>query len=273
MKKIICLASFLCGALSISAQEYQALFDRSVRLIEADSLAKAEVVIKQALKLDPKNSANTLLFSNLGLVQRRLERYDEAIESYSFALNAAPKSVPLLLERAGLYLQQGENNRALVDYNLALDVNPELSEALLMRAYILMSKQDFPAARIDYERLLSLAPENYNGRLGLATLSLREGKHREALEIMNKLLVEYPGDATLYMARAGVEQEMDLLDLALIDLDKAIWLDEAAGDAYVMRGDIYLGQKKKSLAKLDFNKALSLGIPPADLRERLKACK
>jgi len=37
-----------------------------------------------------------------------------------------------------------------------------------------------------------------------------------------------------------------------------------------MRGEIYLAQKKKDLAKRDFEKAVSLGVPQADLRDLLQ---
>ena len=40
-----------------------------------------------------------------------------------------------------------------------------------------------------------------------------------------------------------------------------------------MRGQIYLSQKKKNLAKQDFEKAMSLGVPQADLRGLLQQCK
>ena len=32
-------------------------------------------------------------------------------------------------------------------------------------------------------------------------------------------------------------------------------------------------QKKKALAKADFEKAIALGVPPADLHEQLQQCK
>ncbi|MEG2855184.1 MAG: tetratricopeptide repeat protein, partial [Bacteroides sp.] len=44
-------------------------------------------------------------------------------------------------------------------------------------------------------------------------------------------------------------------------------------EAYLMRGELYLAQKKKSQARQDFEKAISMGVPPADLREQLQQCK
>ena len=54
--------------------------------------------------------------------------------------------------------------------------------------------------RIDYNRLLELDPQSYSGRLGLATLEQKEEKFRESLDILNKMIVETPEDATLYVA-------------------------------------------------------------------------
>lgn len=108
---------------------------------------------------------------------------------------------------------------------------------------------------------------------GLATLEQKEGKFKEALEILNKMITATPEDATLYIARADVEREMKHEDLALVDLEEAIRLNPSSADAYLLRGNIYLTQKKKALAKMDFEKAISLGIPPADLHEQLKQCK
>ena len=47
-------------------------------------------------------------------------------------------------------------------------------------------------------------------------------------------------------------------DMALVDLEEAISLDSSQPEIYLMRGEIYLAQKKKDLAKRDFEKAISL---------------
>lgn len=273
MKQLIVLVLFFVSASTVGAQTYREVSDRAVACIAQDSLEQAETLLLQALKLDPKNPHNALLFSNLGLVQRRLGRYDDALESYSFALNIAPLAVPILLDRAAIYMEKGMTDRAYLDYCQVLDKDKVSTEAFLMRAYIYTVRRDYKAAHMDYDRLLEHEPGNESGRLGLATLEQKEGRFRESLEILNKLLVEKPEEATYYVARAGVEQEMGHVELALVDLETAIRLDSALIDAYLMRGDIYLAQKKKGLAKQDYEKAISLGVPPSDLREQMKQCK
>jgi predicted negative regulator of RcsB-dependent stress response len=41
----------------------------------------------------------------------------------------------------------------------------------------------------------------------------------------------------------------------------------------LLRGQIFLSQKKKYLAKLSFDKAISLGISASDLQDLIKECK
>ena len=97
-----------------------------------------------------------------------------------------------------------------------------------------------------------------------------------------KMIAEKGGESTrlttqqyavLYVARAGVEQDMKHVDLAMMDLEEAIKLDPSQTEAYLIRGQIYLSQKKKELAKRDFEKAISLGVPQGDLRDLLLQCK
>lgn len=158
-------------ALSVQAQtEYKSLYEEAVRCAESDSLEQAETLFKKALKLEPANAFNSLLFSNLGTVQRRLGHKEDALESYSMALNFAPLSVPILLNRASLYLEMGQEDRAYIDYCNALDVDRENEEALLYRAYIYLNRRDYKSAETDYLRLVRLNPENLTGQMGLATL-------------------------------------------------------------------------------------------------------
>lgn len=283
MKRFIfSLILFIGAGTSAFAQTYEKLTELAASVIERDSLEQAEAYIMKALKADPANPHNALLFSNLGAIQRRDMRYEKALESYTYALNIAPRAVPVLLNRAALYLELGKNGLARVDYSLVLDLETDNQEALLMRAYIYMQERAYKAARSDYNRLLKLNPLSYKGRLGLATLAQKEGEFEESLTLLNKMIADkMDGDApvtdklyaVLYVARAGVEADMKHHDLALVDLEEGLRLNPSQLEAYLMRGQIYLSLKKKELAKSDFEQAVSLGAPQADVRELLQRCK
>ncbi len=271
------LMSFPAGA-----QTYDELCKRAYSAIDNDSLKKAEEYIREALRLDPANIRNALLFTNLGTVQYRRGHYREALESYTYALNMAPRTSLALINRGALYLELGEMGKARADYSLALDVDADNEEALNMRAYIYTEEGEYKSARADYERLLKLSPESFSGRIGLAILNQKEKKYEEAILILNGMINEKaegtsslvaPQHAVVYTARAGVEKDMGNEAMALMDLNEAIRLDKSRPEAYLMRGQIYLSQQQKQLAKADFEKAVLLGIPEEELEDLLQQCK
>lgn len=263
----------------VAAQSYEELCKRSVECTERDSLDQAEAYILQALKLEPANLHNALLFSNLGTLQRRQGKYQEALESYTYALNVTPRAVPILLNRAAVYLEVGKNELSQADCSLVLDFEPDNEEALLMRAYIYFRQRDNKLARADFERLVKTHPTSYDGRLGLATLEQKEHRYEQALNILNGMIAEKVEDAApshyavLYTARADVEKDMGHVEMAMIDLDEAIRLDDSITEAYLIRGELYISQKRKELAKRDFEKAISLGVPAAELQGWLRMCR
>lgn len=283
MKKyIVFFVGYVLFLLPTFSQTYDELCAKAMDAVEADSLPEAEAYLRQALKLDPANARNALLFSNLGSIQQRLGKNEMALESYSFALNIAPRNVTILLNRAALYLELGKGEQACADYSLVLDLQPQNREALSMRAYIYSLQRNNKAARADYDSLLKHYPTDFSGRLGLATLMQKEKQYDSSLALLNVMISEKGNGtslltasqhAVLYIARAGVERDMGHDDMALVDLEEAIRLDGMRAEAYLMRGQIYLAQEKKGLAKRDFEKCISLGIPMSDMRELLQQCK
>ncbi len=273
MKKTILLLLMCLLFPGIHAQTYKELFDKAIHYEDVDSLTKAEAYYKEALKMEPANAHNCMIFGNLGRLQRRMQRLDEAVDSYNYALSLAPLSIPILMDRASLFLEMGNVDRSYIDCSTVLDVDKDNTKALLLRAYLQCNNRSYKESLADYKHLLELEPGNIPGGMGLVTLYQKEQKYAEALEIANKLIIEAPEDAELYILRAGLEKDMAHLDLSLFDLDKSISLAATYANAYVLRGEILLAQKKKEMAKMDFYKAIELGIPRSDLMEQLKECK
>ena len=81
-KSILSFLIYIIGVSPVFAQTYQELSERAIACTEQDRLTQAEDYIRQALKLEPANPHNALLFSNLGTIQRRQRDYDQALESH-----------------------------------------------------------------------------------------------------------------------------------------------------------------------------------------------
>lgn len=288
MRKSTALLSVLlisiCSCVSLHAQTtpYDEWCERAAAAIEADSLVQAERYIRQALRQDPSNPQNALLFSNLGTIQRKLYQYNDALESYDLALSIAPRNIPILLNRAALCMEMNNYEQARIDYSLVLDLQPANREALLMRAYIYRQERDYRAARVDYDSLLKHIPQDFEGRLGLAMLEQKEKKYDAALSLLTRMIDEKIERTSLltslqhalvYVARAGVKKDMGQNESALMDLNEAIRLNSSLAEAYLVRGQIYLLLHKKELARNDFGQASSLGIPMQEIRSWMEQCK
>ena len=268
----LCIAMML-ACLQLSAQTYDELITRAMDAVEKDSLYQAEVFFKKALKLEPANMRNALLFSNLGTIQRRMGKNKEALESYSLALNLTPYSVTMLLNRASLYLDMDYLDKAYLDYCTVIDLDAKNQEALQFRAYIYMRRRQYQDAKNDYQSLLEVIPDDKTARIGMAMVNQKMLRYRDSLEEFNRLIVDYPKDASLLKARAELEVDMSSLEMALLDLESAAKLTPGDADIYVMCGEIYLAQGRKREAYRAFEKAIELGVPRPLLQDKLKDSK
>lgn len=273
MKRIKLILIMICACFQLSAQTYDELITRAMNAVERDSLYQAEAWFKKALQLEPANMRNALLLSNLGTIQRRMGKNKEALESYSLALNLTPYSITMLLNRASLYLDMDNLDKAYVDYCNVIDLDAKNQEALGFRAYIYMRRRQYQDARNDYKNLLEVVPGDKTARIGMAMVNQKLQRYQESLEEFNRLIVDYPKDVSLLKARAELEVEMNTLELALLDLESAVKMAPNDAEIYVMCGDIYMAQGRNREAYVAYEKAVDLGIPRPELHDRLKASK
>lgn len=273
MKILVFILTLFSSCIQLSAQTYDERIARAMDAIEKDSLFLAEQLLKDALNDDPANMNNSLLLSNLGTIQRRMGKNKDALESYTLALNKTPHSIKMLLNRASLYLEMDYLSKAYGDYCSVIDLDPENVEALQFRAYIYMRQRQYNDARNDYHTLLETEPGNRTARIGMVMANQKDKRFREALEELNRMITDYPQDASLLKARAELEVDMNSMDLALLDLENAAKMTPNDPDIYVMCGEIYLAQGKKREAYVAFEKAIELGIPRPQLQDKLKASK
>lgn len=259
MKKILFALAVALSVSGARAQIYKDYVQQGLAALETDSLQQAEQLFRKALQAEPAQKSNALLFGYIGQIQERTQRYDEALESYTLGINLSPRTMGLLLDRASLYMRLGREEKALVDYSDVLDLNPDHREALLFRAYIYVRQRLYRKARLDYEALLRLEPTHEQGLLGLALLNDKDNRPHEAMEMMNRLVTLYPGHASHYAVRGGMEQARKLYELAQYDFDKAVSLEPENPEYYLCRALFYTEIKKKKPARADLETALRLG--------------
>ena len=255
MKKLLsvcCLCACVMGVQAQSHGTYKEYVRRALEAISDDKTEDAEELFREAMKAEPAQRSNAMIYYQIGRIQEHRGKPRKALQSYTQGLNIAPHVLPLRMARARLYMEMGNQEKALVDYSDVLDWKEDEEEALFMRAYIYTGQRLYKKARADYEALLKLNPAHEEARIGLVLLNEKDNRPREAMEQINAV-------------RAGLEQTRKQYEASEADFTKAITLDPSNIDYLLNRAALYaeIGETKKARADLD--KALELGANPEDV--------
>ncbi len=245
-------------------RQYTDCITRSFDYLEQDSLEQAEEAIREALRLQPGNPGNGMLLGNMGYIQRRMGKLQEAEQSYTIGLGFLPENLTLLTSRASLYAEMEAYDKAIDDYTCIIYHEPENEDALYERALCRLMNQDTLGARLDLEQIDRFNPNSAKARLGMAYVYKAERMYREASEIYDALIERNPRNARLLRERAEVFYLSGRMAAALDDINKSIQFDPREPYSYILRAQIRYARRDKEFARRDLNQALELGLSRAE---------
>lgn len=263
------LLIFLFSSAAFS-QTYEELIEKSYDYLEKDELLASEESLRAAMRLEPANPHNYALLSNLGTIQRRQGKYEDAMLSYTTALSRRPQDITILGNRASLYAEMGETDKAIADYTLLLLEQPYEQNTLYNRGILYLQKRDFIRAEMDFDKILEVNEKTLFGRLGHAVMEKMRGNYDESERIYNYLITEMPREWHLYEGRADLYFLMGKNARAKADVNKVITESEPTASLYVLRGKINLAQYEKEVAKKDFLKAQEMGYDQGIINELMR---
>jgi tetratricopeptide (TPR) repeat protein len=257
----------------LTAQTYEEYVEKSYQYLDKGELFAAEESLRSAMRLEPGNPNNYALLTNLGTIQRRQGKKEEAILSYTAALSRYPDNETILDNRASLYVETGETDKAINDYTLLLLQNPINEDALYRRGILYLEKKDFIRAEQDFDKMLEVNEKTVYGRLGHAVLEKMRGNYDESERIYNYLIDKLSQDRRLYEGRADLYFMMGKNARALTDINKVFFETEPGAAAYVLRGKIKLSLYEREPARKDFLKAKEMGYDQEIIDELLRMAK
>lgn len=166
------------------------------------------------------------------------------------------------LDRAEEALLEDDFDAALANVERAFDYVPdEKPHAYYARAQIRLQAGDLPGALADYNAVIERAPNFAAAYEGRAEVQRRLGRHREAIEDLNRAVALSPASDPLPLnhraycrALAGVE-----LPQALADIERALELSEHPEAALLdTRGFIHYRRGNLDAARDDMALAVAL---------------
>jgi tetratricopeptide (TPR) repeat protein len=193
----------------------------------------------------------------------------QAMEELSYH----PDSVELRLRKAAWNMQLGEWQYAKDEYDWVISHHPDNLAARYYRAYANTQLRRYNFARLDYENVLRVVPGSFDARLGLALLNQKDHHYTEAMDGMNLLVSSYPDSATAWAARAGIEKERDMKELAVYDYGEALRREPDNRDWLLARADLLIALRRYEEARRDLDRLVEIGVARGELREMYRKAK
>lgn len=276
MNKVLLLAGcLLCASLAptpvvaqadSTTRTYDEWVSESFDWLDQDSLARAAVALRNALRLEPAHPQNGLLLTNLGTLQRQLGQYAEAEMSYTAAMALLPDHAGLLRNRASLYAETEQYAKAINDYTDLILRDAEDEDAYYQRALCRLMSNDTLGARMDLEAINRFKPLSAKARLGMAYVYKAQGEYGLAADLYNALIEANPKSPTLFRERAEVYYCSGRMGAALSDVNQSLQLNPHDPMSYYLRAQIRYARGDKEFARRDLRQAVETGLPPAVAR-------
>jgi tetratricopeptide (TPR) repeat protein len=225
-----------------------------LRPLMAEDLPKAEAQLLKQIKPD----SSAILDFTLGGIRFQQDRMAEALESFEKAVEKFPsfrrawRNIGLIQARDGKY---DEAIRAFTKM-IELGGGDAYSYGLLGFAY--SAKQDYQAAETAYRSALLLQPDNTEWRLGLTQCVFRQNKFEDTASLLDGLIERYPEKSDFWLLQAhtfiGMKQPMK----AASNLEVLDRLGKATPDTMLLLGDLYVNEDLPDLAAAAYLRAIEL---------------
>lgn len=254
---LIMFCALRSGAQNLSSG-YIALADSADRYIRDERWADAERVIVTALRKEPANKSNYLLWANLGIVRANLEDHRGALQAYNIGLASAPRSTILLTNRAYSLTALGMPEEAIRDLDTALGVDSTLVRSRKMRGLLLGSVGDRERAIRDFDIYEKANGEDASIQEARGDLTVTEGKPDEALPYYRNARRLNPDEpTTVKMLKCAFMAGR--IESAEEELGEAIRKFPRNGDLYLLRAALNKLRYQTSAMESDLTTARSLG--------------
>ncbi|MFH6771739.1 tetratricopeptide repeat protein [Gaetbulibacter aestuarii] len=186
----------------------------------------------------------------------RADNVDTKIELYSQALELEPENLDALFYRALAKTEQGDISGAIVDYSKIILIKPD-PDTYFNRGNLRYSLKEFEGAKEDYQKAYELDPGFVDALFSLACVKFDLGDYQEAIKDYTKVIELNSYYPKVYTLRASAYEALEDYKKAIEDYTVAVFVF-GTPEAYMNRGQLFLGINYYKEAYIDFNKAISL---------------
>lgn len=187
-----------------------------------------------------------------------LEQYEEAVKSYTEAIQLQANNSMFYNSRGCAYDNLGEYNKAISDYNVAIAIGPLNAVFYYNRGHSYDKLEEYDKAISDYTRAIELSPNNATAYNNRGSIYIVLGRTDEAISDFNKAIELNSKFANPYKHLGNIYKEQSDYTRSIEFLSKAIELNLEYKDAYLLRAEVYrlLGETEKAAVDEEMAKKL-----------------
>jgi Flp pilus assembly protein TadD len=219
------------AALDLDPESSDALDALSSDLL-IDNDYKSVIALLENSRVLPQRTPQQAL--NLAAACIATSKADEAASELHDALETSPDSLPIAFRLADILVQLHRTGEAITVLELAHERHPESSDAAI--------------------RYLQTLIAAHSG---------------QATDVAPKLLLAFPGSATLLYLNGVLELQRDDLEQAHAHLQQATTLQPDDAQSHALLGVVLAQQKELPAAKAEFQRAITLGDTDPEVKQDL----
>jgi tetratricopeptide (TPR) repeat protein len=170
--------------------------------------------------------------------------------------NSGDQTATMLLERGRLYASGDKFTEAIESFTQALQNSPNNSEIYYERALAWERSGHAEEAVADYEQAIQLQPTFSQAHNNLASICARHKRYPEALEGFSRALQFNPQDSLAFRNRGLVHHDMGNYKEALADFQHSAKLEPTSAEPLFLQGNTYLEMNDLEHAMISFNAAV-----------------
>jgi tetratricopeptide (TPR) repeat protein len=144
----------------------------------AQKAALDEAEVSRLKDIAEKDSSNATPRTQLGNLYFDAERYRDAIEWYSKALELDPTNPDVSTDLGVSYYYDNQPDKALAQFKRSLEIEPKHTKTMLNQGIVLaFGKQDLDGAARAWQRVVDLSPTSPEGQAAKRALDSLKGAH------------------------------------------------------------------------------------------------
>ncbi|MCB9705407.1 MAG: tetratricopeptide repeat protein [Myxococcales bacterium] len=178
------------GLLGLDARRPESHFLAGLVELKAGHLEEGRAHFEAAIAASPEPYAEA--WYNLGLLERKADRPEAAIDAYRRAIDARPKYLAAINNLGLAYSDLGRHDEAEVEYRRALEIKPTYTGAWVNLARSEAARGRLDAAIDAYRKALEIDPKERSARLQIAVTLRKAGRPAEAIAEYRALLEDNP---------------------------------------------------------------------------------